>query len=463
MAGTRNSTLTYDESRDRGDDDFPSPVLVVAMECSRPLAAPGRYSIAEVDEVVIGRANDRGHLRYSNAGRGGLRIDVPDSWMSGDHIRLQRDGDAWLVRDCGSKNGTFVNGTRIDRAVMVDGDLIEAGNTLFLHCAGSRRSFREQADVVVDPAMVRPAALATLNAALSRRLDELERVAPTGVPVLIGGESGTGKEMLARAVHELSGREGPFVPLNCGALAPTIIESELFGHRKGAFSGASEARPGFVRAADGGTLFLDEVAELPESSQVKLLRVLQEKEVVPVGETRAIKVDVRVVAATHQDLPARVTDGRFRQDLFARLAGFEVGLPPLRARREDIGLLVAALLPRVAGGAAASIKLERAAGRLLFCYDWPLNIRELEQALAAAVALADGNEIGPEHLPAALRGEGPLRAPLDEDDVDLRARLTELLETHRGNVSAIAREMGKARVQVRRWCKRFGLNADDYR
>ncbi len=253
------------------------------------------------------------------------------------------------------------------------------------------------------------------------------------------------------------------MPLNCGALAPTIIESELFGHRKGAFSGATEARPGFVRAAEGGTLFLDEVAELPEPSQVKLLRVLQEKEVVPVGETDAVKVDVRVVAATHQDLPARVARGLFRQDLFARLAGFAVDLPPLRSRREDIGLLVAALLPRIAGDGASTIKLERATGRMLFNYTWPLNIRELEQALAAAVALADGAEIGPEHLPPAVRGEESQREPLSEGDVDLRTQLVKLLETHRGNVSAIARDLGKARVQVRRWCKRFGLNVDDYR
>jgi DNA-binding NtrC family response regulator len=219
-----------------------------------------------------------------------------------------------------------------------------------------------------------------------------------------------------------------------------------------------------VRASHGGTLLLDEIAELPEASQASLLRVLQEREVVPVGDTRPHRVDLRVVAATHQDLPAAIGEGRFRQDLYARLNGHVLRLPALRERREDLGILIRTLLPRIAGERADRITLERAAARALCRYDWPLNIRELEQCLTAALALAPGDQIELEHLPASVR-RGPLPAGTrpDAPDADLRARLDASLRAHDGNLSAVARDLGKARMQVRRWCKRLGLDPDRYR
>jgi transcriptional regulator with PAS, ATPase and Fis domain len=170
------------------------------------------------------------------------------------------------------------------------------------------------------------------------------RIAPSSVPLLVRGETGTGKELMARAIHEASERRGAFVPVNCGALPRDLLESELFGHRRGAFTGASGDRSGLVRRAHRGTLFLDEIAELPPDSQVALLRVLQEGEVRPVGACEEITVDVRIVAATHQDLRERIASGRFREDLYARIAGFEITMPPLRERREDLGMLIATLL-----------------------------------------------------------------------------------------------------------------------
>src|SRR5678815_5102621 len=302
----------------------------------------------------------------------------------------------WVAADLGSKNGILVNGDPARVTTLTDGDVIEAGGTLLMfredgdpHDADSDRDLAAETTT--------PIPFRTVSRELEHRIDQLTKIARASVAVLIRGETGTGKELIARAIHDASGRRGAFVPINCGALPRNLIESELFGHRRGAFSGASEERDGLVRRANGGTLFLDEIAELPEESQVALLRVLQEGEVRPVGASDTIKVDVRVVAATHQDLQARISDGRFRQDLYARLSGFEVSLPPLRDRREDLGSLISTILPRIATH-PHRITLHRSAARLLLRYGWPLNIRELEQALRAAVALAEDGEIRAEHL-----------------------------------------------------------------
>ena len=217
---------------------------------------------------------------------------------------------------------------------------------------------------------------------------------------------------MARAIHELSGRRGAFVGVNCGALPQALIEDELFGHRRGAFTGAVDDRPGLVRSAEGGTLFLDEIGELPAASQVAFLRVLQEREVVPLGSDRPIKVDIRLCAATLRDLDELVASGRFRRDLHARLFDLTIELPPLRERRADLGLLVRALLARIPGGAGA--RFAPAALRALVRHDWPSNIRELEKALRGAVARASGEAIELRHLPEAARRE-PRDAPVDVD------------------------------------------------
>src|SRR5207302_1217977 len=189
------------------------------------------------------------------------------------------------------------------------------------------------------------------------------------------GETGTGKEVIARAIHAASRRPGAFVAVNCGALAPNLVESELFGHKKGAFSGATEDHNGLVRAADKGTLLLDEIGDLPVPTQAALLRVLQQREVLPLGTTKPMPVDLRVVAASHRDLEAEVGAGRFREDLWSRLAGYTAQLPALRDRREDLGLLVAALLARLVQ--TRPIRFTSEAGLALVQYDWPRNVREL--------------------------------------------------------------------------------------
>jgi DNA-binding NtrC family response regulator len=304
-------------------------------------------------------------------------------------------------------------------------------------------------------------AMATLVPELAADNRQLAAVAQSKVPVLLRGESGTGKELLARAVHELSERRGAFIAVNCGGLPDSLLESELFGHRKGAFSGATEDRPGLVRAADRGTLFLDEIGDLPQGSQATLLRMLQEGEVRSVGAIQPVRVDVRVVSATHRDLDMLVEKGLFRADLLARLDGFRVELPPLRERRADLGHLISRLLARLAPERAGAVTLEPDVARALIAHPFPLNVRELEQALGAALALARNGRIELSFLPERVRRSeltsDPSERVTDAADPSLRAELVRLLELHDGNISAVARAMGKDRTQIRRWIRRFGL------
>jgi transcriptional regulator with AAA-type ATPase domain len=458
-----DDTLSY-VGNTRGDPSLHvvAPYLVIALECHRPLAWPARLGLATVQEVRLGRAAARSHARERYAGAHVLEIGLPDSWMSSAHAVLRRDGQTWVLADGASKNGTFLNGRRCRSARVADGDLIEVGSTLILFRDPPTDRMGDRVDVAEAELDAAPEGLRTLSPLMATRLRGLARVAGADVPVVLHGDTGTGKEVVARAIHRMSDRAGSFVAVNCGALPASLIESELFGHRQGAFSGATADRPGLVRSADRGTLFLDEVAELPEPSQVALLRVLQEREVRPVGGTAAVPVDLRVVAATHQDLRARVEAGSFREDLYARLAGVTVTLPPLRERREDIGLLVRALLPGIAGQRAAALHLSRDAGRALFEYAWPRNVRELEHALRAAVALAE-DTIELAHLPEPVREAGAPAAPEDAADQALREQLLVLLEREGGNVRAVARALGKAPVQIYRWCKRLAIDVDRYR
>ena len=242
--------------------------------------------------------------------------------------------------------------------------------------------------------------------------ERIERVARSMAPVLVRGESGTGKELVARAIHERSSRgSGPFVAINCGAIPEALIEAELFGHRKGAFTGAQEDRPGVFQAAQGGTLFLDEIGELPLAMQTRLLRAVQERAVRPVGATAELPVDVRLLSATHRDLAAEVAAGRFRQDLYYRLNVIEIPLPPLRECREDLPLLAEAVLRRLAAEAGtAPARLAPEALAALAVQPLPGNVRELENRLHRALALSRGGLLGPEDLdlPAApAGGAGP--------------------------------------------------------
>jgi transcriptional regulator with PAS, ATPase and Fis domain len=307
--------------------------------------------------------------------------------------------------------------------------------------------------------------LRTFAPTLARAFAQLVALAPRPTSVLLTGETGTGKEVVARAIHELSGRSGELVAVNCGALPATLVEAELFGHRRNAFTGAAAARLGLVRSADQGTLFLDEIGELAPAAQAALLRVLQEREVLPIGEDRPIAVDLRLIAATLRDLEAAEQEGRFRPDLHARIKGHVASLPALRDRREDLGVLVASLRAK-----HRPVQLAPAALRAILRHDWPHNIRELEQALSTAISLAPGDAVKLEHLPAAVRS-GPRRAAaeppraleLDDEDRALRATLIELFTRHEGKVEVVAKALGKERSQIYKWVKRLGIDLAAFR
>jgi len=403
---------------------------------------------------------------------------VADARMSGQHARIHRQGGptgAWVLTDLGSTNGTWLNGAPLGRDVpapLADEDVIAVGHSLFLYRAlvddeGGAAGDRDTADL--DSL---PPGMATLDPLLARRLTRLERVAASTLSLLLVGETGTGKEVLARAVHTLSGRPGPFVAVNCGAIPHNLVEAHLFGHVRGAFSGAVRDEAGHVRAAQFGTLLLDEIGDLPPSAQAALLRVLQEGEVVPVGSAQPIKVDVRVLGATHRPLEKLVEEGTFRRDLYARLAGYVFALAPLRERICDLGLLLGSFLARgkLTPPASGALRLHHEAARALLAYDWPMNVRELEQCLRASAVLAEEGTIQLADLPAAVAAalaEEPEPAPggaeADARDEALRRDLLVRLSDAQGNVSEVARAMGKARQQVQRWLRRFRIDPEAYK
>src|SRR5579872_7242233 len=295
---------------------------------------------------------------------------------------------------------------------------------------------------------------------MQRVYKTIQKVSQHDYPVLVLGESGTGKELVARSIHFLGARKDrPFVPVDCSALVPTLIESELFGYVKGAFTGAMQAKQGLLEAANGGTLFLDEIGDMPVDLQVKLLRALQEREIKPVGSTERRQINVRVIAATNRDLEAAVKNGSFRQDLYFRLNVVQIKLPPLRERKRDIALLVAAFLERLAGSNGSPREISEDAMQRLIAYDWPGNVRELENAIERAVALGSGPIVHVGDLPSNLQYSSSERAPqkdelLPLEELERRAILRTLRETG-GDKLAAARMLGIGKTTLYRKLKQY--------
>ena len=356
--------------------------------------------------------------------------------------------------------GRFMRAMPGDRRAVT---LARSGRVLFLHAVpppsrwGSPDASAQAVDAAVPPAL---AALSGGDPALDRAIHRAARLLDTPVSVLITGETGSGKEVLAKAMHQASQRaRQPFVAVNCAAIPETLIESELFGHLPGSFSGAlPKGKRGLIQEADGGTLFLDEIGDMPLALQARLLRVLAEREVLPIGATRAHKVDVRVIAATHADLRRRARDGAFRDDLYYRLAGAHLELPPLRQRRD-----LAWLVQRMLREQARPPQLSAEAEHCLRHHDWPGNLRELRNVLDYAAAMAAGSGvIGLAELPDALlsRGEAAGAAPALSPEGQL---LLQYLRAARWNVSAVAHQLGVTRMTVYRRMKRWGITAPNQR
>ena len=447
--------------RRRTSDTDVAPCLFLVARGHQPTAAPLRLHLRRHDSVDArrGEALDVAARR----GQPALDLAIPDSRISARHARFERCLGAWCVKDQQSKNGTFVNGVRVEQAILSDGDLIDLGDTLFVF----RDGIEDRGELAHRPSPS-PRGMSSQLPRVQGELDELARMAASPITILLEGETGTGKEVVSRAIHHLSARTGTLIPVNCGGLPPERIEAELFGWKRGAFSGATADHPGLVRAADAGTLFLDEIGDLRLADQASLLRVLQEREVLPLGGMRPVAVDFRVVAATHRSLDDMAHTGAFRSDLLARLSGYRMRLPPLRERREDLGLFLADVVSR--HPEAEGCRLTIGALRALVRYSWPTNLRGLDQAVARALVTTiegaiDVDDIAPaiadpENAPAlpSLAAMQP-NAPADP----LREQLVALMREHHGNVTAVARTMGKARMQIQRWIKRYRLVPGEYR
>ena len=438
--------------------------LYVALRASAPLEPPSRHDLVNVDVVIFGRG-DRSATRFVKDGLRHLAIRIPDPMMSSDHGRLLHAHGRWLIDDPSSKNGVLLASQRVRSGALAFGDAFALGHSAFVLDRVARDAAAPLDVLATELSPPRPE-LATFDEAFRGTLDVLARIAHVDVSVLFLGETGTGKEVLSRALHALSGRRGAFVAVNCGGISPNLIEGELFGHKKGSFSGAVADRPGHLRAAERGTLFLDEIAELPLAAQSALLRALQQREVVPVGDSTPVAVDFRLCAATHRDLRSMVSAQTFREDLFARLMGVTVHIPPLRERIGDLGILIRALLQH---HSLERARFSPSAALVMLAHRWPLNVRELERALVVAMALAGDKTIEPEHLPETIRPSSasdhapgattpiPAVSTLPPDEAALKQQLERLLGENDHNLAEVARKLGKDRTQIYRWVKRFGI------
>jgi len=403
------------------------------LECPRArLPGPWRVELGVEDEPLSVTLRQGDELTLGS-GRAAL-MRVHDPAVSSLHCRLRVLDSGILVEDLASKNGLYVGGARVSSAV-----LSESGAAFVVgRSAVSVRTVEH--DEQLAPSDPLPGVIGT-SAPMLRVARLVRRHAKSRVPFLLQGESGTGKDMVARAIHELGRRDGPYVPLNMAALPESLADAELFGHRRGAFTGAVTSRVGAFEQAHEGTLFLDEIAELPLSIQVKLLRVVEDGMVRAVGAAQALRVMVRVVSASWAELDQRVLEGRFRADLYHRLATVVVELPPLRERRSDIAQLSHSLLRRMRADVGERV-LSSAAPSRLVAQSWPGNVRELGAVLYRAAASAE-HEIAARHVDEASRQAPHARRPVQ----DARA----LLDLCAGNVSRAARSAGVPRSTFRAW------------
>jgi transcriptional regulator with AAA-type ATPase domain len=392
--------------------------------------------------IVVGQGSSARALRVGDQplhiGRGpGNDLELSDRAVSVRQCRLEPCGDGLVLRDLGSANGTLVNGVRIESALVRGGAHIRVGRT-DLHLVG-RALLESGKPARADDA---PVLIATAPSMLSA-IAQAEQAARFDWPALILGESGTGKEGIARLLHERGPRSArPYVALNSGGVPSELIESELFGHERGAFTGASGMRRGVFEQADGGTLFLDEIGELPLALQARLLRVLESGEVRRVGAESARRVNVRLVCATHRDLRAMAGEGRFRSDLYFRIARSVIELPPLRARLEDVEPIAGHVLQGLAAMLGQKALSQEAVERLRG-YSWPGNVRELRNVVSAAGASTLGATIERTDIECALMRLGALDVPLSQETID------DALQQHSGNISAAARSLGVPRTTLR--------------
>ena len=431
--------------------DSPDPTTWALTDSEVEQVGPRRWRIIVADGPDAGLAieRDRGTLVIGTHESVELRLSDPA--VSRYHAELSVLPEGVLIKDLGSRNGVRLSGRRVEQVVLPAGAQVRVGRTTLevLPCAAVSSS------AIGEPEAF--GAFVTVDPDTKPILGQLRLVAKTEATVLIEGDTGTGKEILARALHETSNRaQHPFQIVDCSAVSPGLLESQLFGHLRGAFTGAVEHRQGAFEAAQGGTVFLDELGELPLELQPKLLRVLEAKTVRRLGDTQDRPVDVRFIAATHRNLLSMVSAGSFRQDLYFRVAVVRAKIPPLRERPADVPIVSELLLRKLKGPDAA---LSPAALSALAGYDWPGNVRELRNVIERATALAPSPYIEAKDL-FGVEDRNPVefRAAKEEVLARFERRYAEaLLLRHQGNVSSAAREAGISRNALYAIMKRVGL------
>jgi DNA-binding NtrC family response regulator len=451
-------TLTT-QTDDRPRSDAPSPFARIYVLCSAGRVLDDQRLLAPGDSVTIGR--DPG-------GNAALRLPE-DRKLSRCHARVDFDPHrGMLVQDLGSKNGLSLNGYPLTASttVLSDGDVLRLGSSLLLVRCDQLTANLASADCLALHHVLRGP-----SQAMVRLRSTLARVAKHQATVLLLGATGTGKEVAARAIHDLSDRGGHFIAVNCTTLSASLAESQLFGHNKGAFTGANEQRPGYFREAQGGTLFLDEIGDLPLDLQPKLLRALQEKVVRPVGAATDVRVDVRIIAATNVDLRQASDNGQFRSDLLERLAVLPIALPRLSQRREDILPLFLHFLSLLSGSemrASEPSHLPIDLAQRLVLHGWPRNVRELRNVCERLHTFCDGlqdlNDI-PDDLLFPLRPPEPpeplgpsLVTPRSPLASMTREEVTRLLEQHDWNIARAARTIGADRLRLYRLMRQHRID-----
>jgi transcriptional regulator of acetoin/glycerol metabolism len=365
-----------------------------------------------------------------------VRLDTHQ--VSREHAAIRRDGPLWLLEDLGSKNGTWLNARRAELESLTEQDVLRIGDFVGVVCTLPRAALQRGAlfEPLLPDFVLSSASLAALG--------PIDALAARDLPIIVCGETGTGKELIVRALHERSQRKGRLLAMNCAAVPEAMAESLLFGHRKGAFTGAQGCVEGYLQAAHGGTLLLDEVADLPPTVQAKLLRVLEDRRVTPLGATDAVQVDFRIVAACQEPLAIAVEEGAFRADLYARLKGAEICVPPLRSRRQEIVRLLSDFFQRQGDPAPC---LNARLVEALCVYDWPHNVRELKQ-LAAVLGASGKGRWTLADLPDSIRDS----ALNEEQDAPAAASpaATERSARRQAWLSRHARELDQLRVALRK-------------
>ena len=435
------------------------PYLFLTLDGNQPTAPVSRHRIGNVEEVLLGRGVERLIQRDMHEGKPCLFLRFPDPWMSALHARITRTDKGMVMTDPGSKNGSFVNGTRLKSAVLTDGDILQFGHTFFIYRTDLLATDNEESDVVAD--LDAPIGMATMLSPLAHNFIAFARAAATEMPVVIEGEVGTGKSIMARSAHALSGRTGQFTTVKLAELSDVLFEKKLRGHGESK-PGRGDSSAGVIESSAGGTLLLEDIDKLSFRGQALLSRIIDEGIIESGDERPPSRLNCRLICTTSSSLEEMVAIGRFDPRLLEKLASYTMVLPPLRQRREDIGLLIASMVASYAP--TGQVMFTADAAYAILSHMWPRNLRELESCLGTALAWRSSNMVELAHLPPELRrpaergqqasGDTIDTVELVQQDLEKRANIIASLRGRSNHVFSNRDSLDQVRSQFKRWLAR---------